>query len=109
VIAPGVAVATTLTAAGGLGVVLDPGAVAEVAAATPGAITVRDSRFENDYNLMAYFAPGMAMIFLFFVMGAAARSLLTERSEGTLARMLAGPTTPSGVLLAGRPTGWCSA
>lgn len=94
-----VAVATTLTAGGVLGVAVDPAAVAETAAAAPTAITVRDTRFENDYNLMAFFAPGMAMIFLFFVMGAAARSLLTEQREGTLSRMLAGPTSPAGVLL----------
>jgi ABC-2 type transport system permease protein len=94
-----VAVATTLDAAGRLGLTVDPASVAALAAQAPTAITVRDSRFENEYNLMAFFAPGMAMIFLFFVLGAAARSLLTERREGTLNRMLAGPTSPAGVLL----------
>jgi len=94
-----VATGTTLAAAAQLGVGVDPRVVVAAAGSTPGAITVRDSRFENKYSLMAFFAPGMAMIFLFFVMGAAARSLLTERREGTLARMLAGPTSPSGILL----------
>lgn len=94
-----VATGTTLAAAAQLGVGVDPRVVVAAAGSTPGAITVRDSRFENKYSLMAFFAPGMAMIFLFFVMGAAARSLLTERREGTLARMLAGPTNPSGILL----------
>jgi ABC-2 type transport system permease protein len=56
---------------------------------------------------MAFFAPGMAMIFLFFVMGAAARSLLTERREGTLDRVLAGPTSPSAVLL-GKASAVCA-
>lgn len=94
-----VAVATTLTAAAVLGEEVSADAVAGVAAATPPAITVRDSRFENTFSMMSFFAPGMAMIFLFFVMGAAARSLVTERREGTLPRMLAGPTSPTAVLL----------
>lgn len=93
------AIATTLAAAAQLGEEVAADAVARVAATTPAAITVRDSRFENTFSMMAFFAPGMAMIFLFFVMGAAARSLITERREGTLPRMLAGPTSPGAVLL----------
>jgi ABC-2 type transport system permease protein len=91
--------AVTMTAAAQLGVAVQPEAVAAAGEATPEAITVRDNRFENDYSLMAFFAPGMAMIFLFFVMGAAARSVLTERREGTLARMLAGGASPTGILV----------
>ena len=68
-------------------------------AAAPADHRVSDSRVENTFSIMAFFAPGMAMIFLFFVMGAAARSLLTERREGTLNRVLAGPTSATGVLL----------
>jgi len=94
-----VAITTTLTAAAQLGEEVAADAVASVAAATPPAITVRDSRLENTFSMMSFFAPGMAMIFLFFVMGAAARSLVTERREGTLPRMLAGPTSPTAVLL----------
>lgn len=93
------AITATLAAAERLGRDVSPDAVAGVAADTPAAITVRDTRFENDFSMMAFFAPGMAMIFLFFVMGAAARSLVTERREGTLSRMLAGPTSPTAVLL----------
>ncbi|MGM0386886.1 MAG: ABC transporter permease, partial [Actinomycetota bacterium] len=93
------AITTTLTAAAQLGQDVPPDAVSRVAADTPAAIEVRDSRFENTFSMMAFFAPGMAMIFLFFVMGAAARSLVTERREGTLSRMLAGPTSPTAVLL----------
>ncbi|HZL81097.1 MAG TPA: ABC transporter permease [Demequina sp.] len=93
------AIATTLTAAAQLGEEVSADDVARVATATPAAITVRDSRFENTFSMMSFFAPGMAMIFLFFVMGAAARSLVTERREGTLPRMLAGPTSPTAVLL----------
>lgn len=94
-----VTVATTMAAAGQLGLAVEPEEVVAAASRTPAAITVTDSRFENDYSLMAFFAPAMAMIFLFFVMGAAARSLLTERREGTLARMLVAGATPAAVLL----------
>jgi ABC-2 type transport system permease protein len=65
----------------------------------PELIVVTDSRMENSFNLISFFAPGMAMLFLFFVMGTAARSILTERREGTLDRILSGPTSPTGVLL----------
>jgi ABC-2 type transport system permease protein len=65
----------------------------------PDLIVVTDSRMENSFNLISFFAPGMAMLFLFFVMGTAARSILTERREGTLDRILSGPTSPTGVLL----------
>jgi len=39
-----------------------------------------------------YFGPGMAMFFLFFTVGFAARSLFAEREQGTLQRLLAAPT-----------------
>ncbi len=77
---------------------LDPGQLAEALDA-PEIITVADSRVTNTFNIMSFFAPGMAMIFLFFVMGTTARSVLTERREGTLARVLASPTSATGVVL----------
>lgn len=93
-----VGAATAATAGAQFGVPIDEAQLQQLLAQPP-IIVVADARFENSFNLMAFFAPGMAMIFLFFVMGAAARSLLTERREGTLNRMLAGPTPPSAVLL----------
>ncbi len=90
--------ATAITAVEEFGVPLDEAELQRLLAAPP-IIAVTDARVENTFNLMAFFAPGMAMIFLFFVMGAAARSLLTERREGTLDRVLAGPTAPSAFLL----------
>jgi ABC-2 type transport system permease protein len=94
-----VTVATVLEAAGRSGVPVAPEEVAALSASAPAAVSVTDARFEDGYSLMAFFAPGMAMIFLFFVMGAAARSVLTERREGTLPRMLAGPASIRGILL----------
>jgi ABC-2 type transport system permease protein len=45
-----------------------------------------------------YFGPGMAMFFLFFTVGAAARSLFAEREQGTLQRLLAAPTGRSAII-----------
>jgi ABC-2 type transport system permease protein len=51
------------------------------------------------FSVMAYFAPGIAMLFLFFIIGNGARSIIVERDEGTLPRVLAAPVSPSAVLL----------
>ena len=93
-----VSTATAVTTGEQLAIPLDEQALS-AALQQPPVIVVEDSRLEGSFNMMAFFAPGMAMIFLFFVMGAAARSLLTERRLGTLDRILAGPTQPTAVLL----------
>lgn len=41
---------------------------------------------------LAYFAPSMAVLFLMFTLFDAARSILAEAREGTLARLMASPT-----------------
>ena len=41
----------------------------------------------------AYFGPAMAMLFVFFTLAAAPRSLLAERRSGTLARVRAAPVS----------------
>lgn len=46
----------------------------------------------------SFFGPSMAMVFLFFTAGASARSLLTERQAGTLARILAAPVSGTAVI-----------
>ena len=42
-------------------------------------------------DLAVYYGAGMAVLFAFFVVGTSARSLLTERQNGTLARTRAAP------------------
>lgn len=69
------------------------------AVSTPSPISVAQGEVEGTFSVMAYFAPGMAMLFLFFVIGEGARSIVTERREGTLQRVLAAPVSPSAVLL----------
>jgi ABC-2 type transport system permease protein len=53
----------------------------------------------NDgFNPLAYFAPAMALLFLMYAVTLGARTLLAERREGTLARVLAAPVTAGQVL-----------
>ena len=93
-----ISAATANAAAQALGQPLDQDRLGE-ALQQPAVIDLSNDVFENSFNVMSFFAPGMAMIFLFFVMGAAARSIITERRQGTLNRILAGPSSSSGVLL----------
>lgn len=51
------------------------------------------------YNPVAYFGASMGILFLFFTVGAGARSLIIERKEGTLQRMRAAPIPDAAVLL----------
>jgi ABC-2 type transport system permease protein len=45
-----------------------------------------------------YFGPSMAIFFLFFTVSFGARSILAERRQGTMRRLLASTASPSGVL-----------
>jgi ABC-2 type transport system permease protein len=45
-----------------------------------------------------YFGPSMAIFFLFFTVSFGARSILTERRQGTMRRLLATAAPPGGVL-----------
>jgi ABC-2 type transport system permease protein len=49
-------------------------------------------------DLKAYFAAGMAIFFLFFTVQFGVSSLLDERANGTLSRLLAAPIRPAAVL-----------
>ena len=53
---------------------------------------------DSGFNALAFFAPAMALLFLMYAVTLGARTLLSERREGTLARMLAAPVTPAQVL-----------
>lgn len=53
---------------------------------------------DNDYNPLTYFAPGMAVAFLMYTVSLGGRSILAEREEGTLARMMASPTSTTQVM-----------
>jgi ABC-2 type transport system permease protein len=56
---------------------------------------------------LAFYGAAMAMVFLFFTVSFAARSLLAERHDGTLGRILATPTS-AGTVVAGKVLGVCA-
>jgi ABC-2 type transport system permease protein len=61
-------------------------------------VTINTSLIGNEnqddtFNPLAYFAPGMAIFFLMFTMVDAARSILDEKLDGTLDRLLSTPTS----------------
>jgi ABC-2 type transport system permease protein len=51
-----------------------------------------------EFDLLAYFAPGMALMFLMYTVSYGGRSILAERSQGTLPRLLISPTQTAQVL-----------
>jgi ABC-2 type transport system permease protein len=51
-----------------------------------------------DFDVLAYLAPGMALMFLMFTVAYGGRALLLERAQGTLPRLLVSPTSTTQVL-----------
>ena len=51
-----------------------------------------------DFDILAYMAPGMALLFLMYAVSYGGRSILSERSQGTLPRLLVSPTSTAQVL-----------
>ena len=51
-----------------------------------------------EFDLLAYFAPGMALLFLMYTVSYGGRSILAERAQGTLPRLLISPTSNVQVL-----------
>ena len=45
-----------------------------------------------EFDLLAYFAPGMALLFLMYTVSYGGRSILAERTGGTLPRLMISPT-----------------
>ncbi|MBV6449759.1 MAG: hypothetical protein MHPDNHAH_00472 [Anaerolineales bacterium] len=65
------------------------------------AITLNTSTSEqetNKFNALAYFAPGMALMFLMYTVSYGGRSILAEKAGGTLPRLLVSPTNSAQVL-----------
>lgn len=52
-----------------------------------------------EFNVLAYMAPGMALMFLMFTVSNGGRTLLVEKAHGTLPRLLVAPLSPAQVLL----------
>jgi ABC-2 type transport system permease protein len=51
-----------------------------------------------EFDMLAYMAPGMALLFLMYTVSYGGRSILAERSQGTLPRLLVSPTSTAQVL-----------
>jgi ABC-2 type transport system permease protein len=51
-----------------------------------------------EFDILAYMAPGMALLFLMYTVSYGGRSILAERSQGTLPRLLISPTSTAQVL-----------
>ncbi len=51
-----------------------------------------------EFDLLAYFAPGMALMFLMYTVSYGGRSILAERAQGTLPRLMISPTHTAQVL-----------
>jgi ABC-2 type transport system permease protein len=90
------------TAAANPGAPLPPArirALAAAAAAATAPVAVRDvSAQTKELDQKSFFAAGMAVFFLFFTVQFGVTSLLEERNEGTLARLLAAPVSRASIL-----------
>ena len=74
-------------------------ALAAQAAAASAPVAVTDvSAQTKELNQKSFFAAGMAVFFLFFTVQFGVTSLLEERSDGTLARLLAAPISRASIL-----------
>ncbi len=58
----------------------------------------------EEQNLLIFLAPGFALLFLMYTVSLGGKSLLTERQEGTLTRLMSTPIRSSQVLV-GKMTG----
>lgn len=51
-----------------------------------------------DFDPLAFMAPGMALMFLMYTVSYGGRSILAERAQGTMPRLLVSPTTSTQIL-----------
>jgi ABC-2 type transport system permease protein len=73
--------------------------LAERARATPAAVQLDRNTTESELlSSTTFFAIGMAVFFVFFTVEFGVRSLLDEREQGTLSRLLVAPLRPAWIL-----------
>jgi len=51
-----------------------------------------------EFDVLAYLAPGMALMFLMFTVSYGGRSILAEKAQGTLPRLLVSPTVSAQIM-----------
>jgi ABC-2 type transport system permease protein len=76
-----------------------PGRTADAANTSSVAINTQDVGKAGGKVDLNFFAPNIAVVFLFIGSGLGMRSLLMERSAGTLARLTASPLRPTQIVL----------
>lgn len=94
-------VGLSVSTAAALGVPPGDAVVAAAGQAAPALALTDQPVGGRELSPGAFYGASMAILFLFFTVGFAARSVLMERQTGTLARQLATPATP-GAILAGK-------
>ncbi|MBL8064024.1 MAG: ABC transporter permease [Anaerolineales bacterium] len=65
------------------------------------AITLNTSTADGEeveFDILAYLAPGMALMFLMYTVSYGGRSILAEKVQGTLPRLLVSPTNATQIL-----------
>ena len=65
------------------------------------AITINSSTADGEevqFDILAYLAPGMALMFLMYTVSYGGRSILAEKAQGTLPRLLVSPTSSTQIL-----------
>jgi len=62
-------------------------------------LNTRQTSVSEEPNFLMYIAPGFALLFLMYTVSLGGKTLLTERQEGTLTRLMTTPTGPSQVLV----------
>jgi ABC-2 type transport system permease protein len=86
--------------AAGISSVLYAGKVAHGVAIDPATVTIKTQSVGHGGKInLNFFAPNIAVVFLFIGSGLGMRSLLMERSAGTLARITAAPLRPTQIVL----------
>ncbi|CCH32878.1 ABC transporter permease [Actinosynnema sp. NPDC047251] len=78
----------------------DPAELAALAGALNVPPLISDTAARRELDPTTYYAAGMAVFFLFFTVQFGVASLLDERRDGTLARLLAAPLRRSSILVA---------
>ncbi|MBN2085485.1 MAG: ABC transporter permease [Anaerolineales bacterium] len=53
---------------------------------------------EQDFDMMGYFAPSMAILFLMYTVALGGRNLLAEKETGTLGRLVSAPISETAIL-----------
>jgi linearmycin/streptolysin S transport system permease protein len=86
--------------AAGISSVLYAGKVAHGVTITPATVTIKTLSVGHGGKVnLNFFAPNIAVVFLFIGSGLGMRSLLMERAAGTLARITAAPLRPTQIVL----------